>query len=159
MTHILTSERVSQGYMLSIWPAGILTTCTSYKATRHAQNKGTSYDNSECFRKTSGSKEIVTVPAVWASARVNAFYFNVLQLTPGLYCPHWMNVLKMLTFGSTEHVSYLTHYCTSEFHRWSVPTGSDLRQLSDKTLKICASQKRGFTRAWIHRNNEPRRKK
>jgi hypothetical protein len=50
-------------------------------------------------------------------------------------------------------------YCTLKFHRWSVLTGSDLRQVPDKIMKICAPQKPGFARAWIHKNNEPQRKK
>jgi hypothetical protein len=45
---------------MSICPAGNPVTCASYNDTRHAQNKGTSYDNSERLRETSGSEAIVT---------------------------------------------------------------------------------------------------
>jgi len=118
MTHIMTSKSVSQGHMLSVWPAGIPATCTSHRATRHAWNKGTSY-NSECFRKTSGSNEIVTVPAVWASARQRVlvqciavndrsllFILNECVENVDLWI-HRTTVLSN-TFGAD---------CTSKFHR------------------------------------------
>ena len=124
MTYILTSKRVSQGYMLSIWPARIPATCEPYKATRHT-HKGTSYDNSECFRKTSSSETIVTVPSVWASANSQRVLVQCTAVNPlnpelnpicyllALLAHHFLHVsrirVKSLTFRLLMSYIWSTH--------------------------------------------------